>query len=71
MNIKSLFKRLYNFSAHPDYAKRLGASLAINHIYRVFREEEYLVDQFTFELLYWMLFNLRLSERDQDAIGVY
>ncbi|CAG8572313.1 13750_t:CDS:10, partial [Acaulospora morrowiae] len=69
MNMKSLFKRLYDFSAHPDYAKRLGASLAVNHIYRVFREEEYLVNQFTFELLYWMLFNLRLSELDQDATG--
>ncbi|CAG8506964.1 12822_t:CDS:10, partial [Acaulospora colombiana] len=69
MNMKSLFKRLYDFSAHPDYAKRLGSSLAVNHIYRVFREERHLVDQFTFELLYWMLFNLRLSEQDQDATG--
>ncbi|RHZ54176.1 hypothetical protein Glove_429g28 [Diversispora epigaea] len=69
LNIKSLFNRLYNASAHPDYTKRLGASLAINHIYRVFREEEYLVNHFTFELLYWTLFNLRLSEQDQDAIG--
>ncbi|CAG8524807.1 39645_t:CDS:10, partial [Gigaspora margarita] len=69
MNIKSLLKRLYNLSAHPDYTKRLGASLAVNHIYRVYREEESLIDQFTFELLYWILFNLRLSDQDQDAIG--
>ncbi|CAG8447301.1 28743_t:CDS:10, partial [Dentiscutata erythropus] len=68
-NIKSLLKRLYNLSAHPDYTKRLGASLAVNHIYRVYREEESLIDQFTFELLYWILFNLRLSDQDQDAIG--
>ncbi|CAG8489558.1 14379_t:CDS:10 [Funneliformis mosseae] len=69
MNMKSLLKRLYNLCAHPDYTKRLGASLAINHIYQVFREEEYLVDQFTFELLYWILVNLRLSDNDQSAIG--
>ncbi|CAG8455683.1 16904_t:CDS:10, partial [Cetraspora pellucida] len=69
MNIKSLLKRLYNLSAHPDYTKRLGASLAVNHIYRVYREEEPLIDQFTFELLYWILFNLKLSDQDQDAIG--
>ena len=69
MNMKSLLKRLYNLCAHPDYTKRLGASLAVNHIYRVFREEEYLVDQFTFELLYWLLVDLRLSDNDQSAIG--
>ncbi|CAG8461030.1 2617_t:CDS:10, partial [Racocetra fulgida] len=69
MNIKSLLKRLYNLSAHPDYTKRLGASLAVNHIYRVYREEEPLIDLFTFELLYWLLFNLKLSDQDQDAIG--
>ncbi|CAI2170936.1 4833_t:CDS:10 [Funneliformis geosporum] len=69
MNMKSLLKRLYNLCAHPDYTKRLGASLAINHIYQVFREEDYLVDQFTFELLYWILVNLRLSDNDQSAIG--
>ncbi|RGB41839.1 hypothetical protein C1646_738849 [Rhizophagus diaphanus] len=69
MNMKSLLKRLYSLCAHPDYIKRLGASLAINKIYRIFREEEYLVDQFTFELLYWMLVNLRLSDNDQSATG--
>ncbi|GES81504.1 DNA-dependent protein kinase catalytic subunit [Rhizophagus clarus] len=69
MNMKSLLKRLYSLCAHPDYIKRLGASLAINKVYRIFREEEYLVDQFTFELLYWMLVNLRLSDNDQSAAG--
>lgn len=69
MNMKSLLKRLYSLCAHPDYIKRLGASLSINKIYRIFREEEYLVDQFTFELLYWMLVNLRLSDNDQSATG--
>ena len=71
MNMKSLLKRLYSLCAHPDYTKRLGASLAINNIYRIFREEEYLIDQFTFELLYWMLVNLRLSDNDQTATGKF
>ncbi|RUP50947.1 hypothetical protein BC936DRAFT_136979 [Jimgerdemannia flammicorona] len=69
MNMKSLLKRLYTLASHPSSAKRLGASLAVNRIYRIFREEEPLIDQFTFELLYWVLFSLRLANEDHEALG--
>jgi DNA-dependent protein kinase catalytic subunit len=51
-NAKSLFKRLYNLSHHPDSYKRLGAALTFNEIHRVFREEEALVDQFALEMMH-------------------
>ena len=37
INIKSLLKRLYSLATHPSANKRLGAALAFNNIYRVFR----------------------------------
>ncbi|KAG0357941.1 hypothetical protein BG005_002930 [Podila minutissima] len=69
VNIKSLLKRVYNLASHSVPAKRLGASLIINRIYRTFREEAVLVNQFTFELLYWMLFSLRSAEVDHAGLG--
>lgn len=36
-NIKSLFKRIYSLALHPNVFKRLGAALAFNNIYRLFR----------------------------------
>ncbi|KAG0254733.1 hypothetical protein BG011_005543 [Mortierella polycephala] len=69
VNIKSVLKRIYNLASHSNPAKRLGASLIVNRIYRVFREEAPLVNQFTMELLYWMLFGLRLAEGDHVGLG--
>ncbi len=37
INTKSLLKRIYSLAVHPSAAKRLGAALAINSIYTVFR----------------------------------
>lgn len=71
MNIKSLLKRVYNMASNPSSMQRLGAAIIFNRIYRIFREEASLVDEFTFELLYWMLFGLRLAEDDHPSIGVY
>lgn len=69
MNIKSLLKRLYNMASNPSSMQRLGAAIIFNRIYRIFREEASLVDEFTFELLYWMFFSLRLAEDDHPSIG--
>ncbi|KAF9401271.1 hypothetical protein BGX21_002182 [Mortierella sp. AD011] len=69
VNVKSLLKRIYNLASHSNPAKRLGASLIVNRIYRVFREESTLVNQFTMELLYWMLFSLKLAEGDHVGLG--
>ncbi|GAB5585937.1 hypothetical protein Unana1_00837 [Umbelopsis nana] len=69
INMKSLLKRVYALASNPKPAKRLGAALTFNRIYRMFREEESLVDQFTLEILYWMLFSLKLAHDDHESVG--
>ncbi|XP_029779032.1 DNA-dependent protein kinase catalytic subunit [Suricata suricatta] len=69
VNTKSLFKRLYSFALHPNAFKRLGASLAFNNIYREFREEESLVEQFVFEALVTYLESLALAHTDEKSLG--
>ncbi|XP_023573460.1 DNA-dependent protein kinase catalytic subunit [Octodon degus] len=69
VNTKSLFKRLYSFALHPNAFKRLGASLAFNNIYREFREEESLVEQFVFEALVIYLESLALAHADEKSLG--
>ncbi|KAG0227795.1 hypothetical protein BGW42_002714 [Actinomortierella wolfii] len=68
-NVKSVLKRVYNLAGHSDTAKRLGAALIVNRIYRVFREEAPLVNQFTLELLYWLLYSLKTAESDPEGLG--
>ena len=41
-NMKSLFKRIYSLALHPNGFKRLGAALAFNSIYRLFRYDSFL-----------------------------
>ncbi|KAI9103040.1 hypothetical protein DFS34DRAFT_576740, partial [Phlyctochytrium arcticum] len=62
VNAKSLFKRLYRFLLHADPQKRLGAALTFNKLYRVFREEAHLVNQFSFEILYHLLASIKLAD---------
>ncbi|KAL8182171.1 UNVERIFIED_CONTAM: hypothetical protein K2H54_046546 [Gekko kuhli] len=69
VNTKSLFKRLYSFALHPNAFKRLGAALAFNSIYREFREENALVDQFVFEALVVYLESLALTHGDEKSLG--
>ncbi|XP_029447109.1 DNA-dependent protein kinase catalytic subunit isoform X2 [Rhinatrema bivittatum] len=69
VNPKSLFKRLFNLALHPNAFKRLGAALAFNNIYREFREENALVEQFVFEILVVYLESLALSHRDEKSLG--
>uniref|UniRef100_A0A8C5JY83 DNA-dependent protein kinase catalytic subunit n=1 Tax=Jaculus jaculus TaxID=51337 RepID=A0A8C5JY83_JACJA len=69
VNTKSLFKRLYSFALHPSAFKRLGAALAFNNIYREFREEESLVDQFVFEALVIYMESLALAHADEKSLG--
>uniref|UniRef100_A0A8C0BU30 DNA-dependent protein kinase catalytic subunit n=1 Tax=Buteo japonicus TaxID=224669 RepID=A0A8C0BU30_9AVES len=68
-NTKSLFKRLYSLALHPSAFKRLGAALAFNSIYREFREENSLVDQFVFEVLVVFLESLALAHKDEKSLG--
>ncbi|XP_060099810.1 DNA-dependent protein kinase catalytic subunit [Heteronotia binoei] len=69
VNTKSLFKRLYSFALHPSAFKRLGAALAFNNIYKEFREENALVDQFVFEALVVYLESLALTHGDEKSLG--
>ncbi|XP_006204718.2 DNA-dependent protein kinase catalytic subunit isoform X2 [Vicugna pacos] len=69
VNTKSLFKRLYSFALHPSAFRRLGAALAFNSIYREFREEEALVEQFVFEALVTFMESLALAHADEKSLG--
>lgn len=68
-NMKSLFKRIYSLALHPSAFKRLGAALAFNSIYRLFREESSLVDQFVFEILVIFVESLGLAHSDEPSMG--
>ena len=69
VNVKSILKRIFSFLNHPSCAKRLGAALAWNSIYAIFREEETLVNRHVFELLYYLIESLALSEQDDKMYG--
>ncbi|XP_021065597.1 DNA-dependent protein kinase catalytic subunit [Mus pahari] len=69
VNSKSLFKRLYSLALHPNAFKRLGAALAFNHIYKEFREEGALVEQFVFEALVTYMESLALAHADEKSLG--
>ncbi|XP_053571003.1 LOW QUALITY PROTEIN: DNA-dependent protein kinase catalytic subunit [Bombina bombina] len=69
VNTLSLFKRLYSLALHPNAFKRLGSALAFNSIYREFREETALVDNFVFEVLVVYMESLALSHADEKSLG--
>ena len=69
VNAKSILERILSFLTHPNCAKRLGAALAWNAIYVLFREEESLVNKHIFELLYFLTESLALAERDDKMYG--
>lgn len=68
-NMKSLFKRIYSLALHPSVFKRLGAALAFNSMYRQFREESSLVEQFVFEVLVVFVESLALAHFDEKSVG--
>ncbi|KAL4648766.1 DNA-dependent protein kinase catalytic subunit isoform X1 [Arapaima gigas] len=69
VNIKSIFKRIYSLALHPSVFKRLGAALAFNNIYRQFREEKSLVEQYVFEVLVIFVESLSLAHLDEKSSG--
>ncbi|KAL4240201.1 hypothetical protein ACF0H5_000995 [Mactra antiquata] len=68
-NAKSVLKRLFSYALHPSTSKRMAASLAFNNIYTVFREEEPLVDMFTFQLLVVFVDSLAIAHHDEKSLG--
>ncbi|CAF0815340.1 unnamed protein product [Brachionus calyciflorus] len=69
VNAKSILKRIFNFLTHPNASKRLGACLAWNSIYTLFREEEILVNRHIFEILFYLTESLAMSENDDKMYG--
>jgi DNA-dependent protein kinase catalytic subunit len=69
INTKSVLKRLYSMASHPSANKRLGAALAFNSVYTVFREESSLVDTFIMEMLVCVVNSLKLAHKDPKSLG--
>ena len=69
INVKSLLKRIYSLALHPSVSKRVGAALAINNFYRVFREQNALVDQFVLEMTVVCMHSLRYAHFDDPQLG--
>ncbi|KAI9335926.1 NUC194 domain-containing protein, partial [Obelidium mucronatum] len=69
INAKSLFKRMYGLCQHSSPTKRLSAAIIVNRIYTIFRESNALVDVFTVEILYYLMFSLKLADGDNPALG--
>ena len=69
VNSKSILKRIFNFLTHPNANKRLGACLAWNSVYTLFREEETIVNKHIFEILFYLIESLAMSEKDDKMFG--
>ncbi|KAJ3139727.1 hypothetical protein HK100_011281 [Physocladia obscura] len=69
INAKSLFKRLYLLCQHSSSSKRMSASIIINHVYTIFRESNALIDVFAVEILYHLLFSLKIADADSPSLG--
>ncbi|KAK7506702.1 hypothetical protein BaRGS_00002177 [Batillaria attramentaria] len=69
VNVKSVLKRMYSYALHPSAFKRLGAALAFNSIYTVFREEDSLVDRFIFQILVHFVESLSIAHADEKSLG--
>eukprot|EP00106_Octopus_bimaculoides_P010915 XP_014778357.1 PREDICTED: DNA-dependent protein kinase catalytic subunit-like [Octopus bimaculoides] len=71
VNVTSVLTRLYSYTLHPDPFKRLGAALAFNNFYAIFREHDMLIDQFVFNLLVHFVKSLALCHKDDQSLGVH
>ncbi|GFO12449.1 DNA-dependent protein kinase catalytic subunit, partial [Plakobranchus ocellatus] len=69
VNAKSVFKRMKSYALHPSSAKRFGSAMAFNSVYMIFREEESLVDRFTFEILVYFVESLIIAHKDDQSLG--
>ena len=67
--VAPLLEALYGHLRHPDPYRRLGATLAFNNIYRVFRENDQLLDVYLLEVTAALLAALARSHTDSPALG--
>lgn len=61
-NIQMLLEKLKLFSFDSQQPKRFGAALAFNNLYRVLREEEFIVDTHWLDLLNTFCINFMMCE---------
>jgi DNA-dependent protein kinase catalytic subunit len=71
INVKSLLKRVYSLALHPSAFNRIGAALAVNNFYRVFREHNSLVDEFVIEMIFVFMNSLRFAHFDDPELGTH
>ncbi|XP_043237415.1 DNA-dependent protein kinase catalytic subunit-like [Amphibalanus amphitrite] len=67
--VAPLLEALYGHLRHPDPYRRLGATLAFNNLYRVFRESDRLLDVFLLEVTAALLAALARAHADPSALG--
>ena len=67
--VRILLKNIYNLALHPSPCNRLGAAVAINAIYREFREHPALVDCYIIEMVVVMIQSLKRAHRDEKGFG--
>lgn len=67
INLESLIKLICNYSINPSVNKQLGAALAFNNLYMIFRENENIVDRFWLQLATYFVQSLQMN-KNQNSI---
>eukprot|EP00941_MAST-03F_sp_MAST-3F-sp1_P002172 g2172.t1 len=63
-SIAALLRRLYSLCRHPQWHKRVGASIAFCHLYREFREYPDIIDIYSLQVMRNLILSLRVAHRD-------
>ncbi|KAF0682626.1 Aste57867_25263 [Aphanomyces stellatus] len=63
----SLFERLFALCCHPSITYRLGVALAIEHMYRDFREDQNMVDVYVLTITKHLLLALKTEKSNSLA----
>ena len=69
VNLSALTRRLFGMLLHPNPFKRLGGCMALNSMYRKFREVPQTVSIFALEILNNVLSCLAMAENDDASLG--
>ena len=60
----SILQRIFYLCQHSNGNFRLGGLIMWNKIYKIFREQEELVGEFSLEILYYLLYAVKMSSKD-------
>ncbi|EQC25814.1 hypothetical protein, variant [Saprolegnia diclina VS20] len=70
VSASALFDQLFALCDHPGVTHRLGAALAVEHLYRDFREDELLVQTFALPWTKHLLLALKRQDNGLDGMHV-